>query len=268
MIGVNDLQKIVRKELEKIQKKEEKFLNEVPKEKKGKMKDLTEQIERKIPDKLKDTLDTAFYKAFYLIFEKGTAVVEKSFKGEEMALEFRVNDFRMDQSPTKRSLRKMDRMAGKSKMLNSAITTVEGTGLGILGIGLPDIPIFMGMLMKGLYETALGYGFDYTSEKERVLILRMIYTALAEEGERQNADQWVEDWISHMDEETISYSFDEEVREAASALSFSMLTAKFIQGLPVVGVVGGVTNLVTYRRIIGYATLKYKKRYLMKKIKE
>lgn len=259
---------IIQKELDKIQKKEERFLTESKKEKQGTINELTEKIEKKIPSKLKETLDTAFYKGFYLIFEKGTAVVEKSFKGEEMALEFKVNDFRVDQSPTRRSLKKMDRLAGKSKTLNSAITTVEGAGLGILGIGLPDIPVFMGMLMKGLYETAVGYGFDYTQERERVLILRMIYTALAPEEERWQADQWVEDWINHMEDEDIAYSFDEEVREAASALSFSMLTAKFVQGLPVVGVVGGVTNLVTYRRIIGYAALKYKKRYLMKKRKE
>lgn len=259
---------VIQKELEKIQKKEEQFLTEKKKEKQGTMKELTEKIEKKIPSKLKETLDTAFYKGFYLIFEKGTAVVEKSFKGEEMALEFRVNDFRIDQSPTRRSLKKMDRLAGKSKTLNSAITTVEGVGLGILGIGLPDIPVFMGMLMKGIYETAVGYGFDYNQERERVLILRMIYTALSPEEERRQADQWVEDWISHIEDEKLAYSFDEEVREAASALSFSMLTAKFIQGLPVVGVVGGATNLLTYRRIIGYAALKYKKRYLMKKRKE
>lgn len=259
---------IIGKELERLQKREEKFLAEPKKEKQGIVQEWTDRIEKKIPAKLKDTLDAAFYKAFYLIFEKGTAVVEKSFKGEEMALEFRVNDFRLAQSPTRRSLRKMDRLAGKSKTLNSAITTVEGAGLGILGIGLPDIPVFMGMLMKGIYETAVGYGFDYTKEKERVLILRMIYTALAPEVERRQADQWVEDWISHMEDPDAAYNFDEEVREAASALSFSMLTAKFVQGLPVVGVVGGVTNLVTYRRIIGYAALKYKKRYLRKKREE
>ncbi|WP_243423746.1 EcsC family protein [Anaerotignum lactatifermentans] len=259
---------MIQKELEKIQKKEERFLSESKKEKTGTIQELTEKIEKKIPSKLKETLDTAFYKGFYLIFEKGTAVVEKSFKGEEMALEFKVNDFRVDQSPTRRSLKKMDRLAGKSKSLNSAITTVEGAGLGLLGIGLPDIPVFMGMLMKGIYETAVGYGFDYTKEKERVLILRMIYTALAPEEERRQADLWVEDWISHMEEPDVAYDFDEEVREAASALSFSMMTAKFVQGLPVVGVVGGVTNLMTYRRIIGYAALKYKKRYLRKKRKE
>ena len=27
-------------------------------------------------------------------------------------------------------------------------------GLGLLGIGLPDIVLFVGMLLKGVYETA------------------------------------------------------------------------------------------------------------------
>ena len=43
-----------------------------------------------------------------------------------------------------------------------------------------------------------------------------------------------------------------------------MLTAKFIQGLPIVGVVGGVTNFITLQDITKIAKIKYKKRYLNK----
>lgn len=43
-----------------------------------------------------------------------------------------------------------------------------------------------------------------------------------------------------------------------------MLTSKFIQGLPIVGVVGGVTNFLTLQDITTIAKLKYKKRYLRK----
>lgn len=41
-----------------------------------------------------------------------------------------------------------------------------------------------------------------------------------------------------------------------------MLTSKFIQGLPIVGVVGGITNFKTLHDISTIAKLKYKKRYL------
>ena len=44
-----------------------------------------------------------------------------------------------------------------------------------------------------------------------------------------------------------------------------MLAAKFIQGLPVVGIVGGLSNAISYNRILSYVQLKYQKRYLMQK---
>ena len=60
-------------------------------------------------------------------------------------------------------------------------------------------------------------------------------------------------------------SFEEEVEQASTALSNAMLMAKFIQGLPVVGVAGGMNNPVIYQKISQYAALKYKKRYLATK---
>ena len=103
-------------------------------------------------------MNKAFTKAFYLVFEKGTAVVEKTFRKEDLSLEFSVNDFRVQKSPTGQSVRKVDRLAKKSGLVNACITTAEGVGLGLLGVGLPDIPLFIGVLMKGLYETATSYG--------------------------------------------------------------------------------------------------------------
>ena len=44
-----------------------------------------------------------------------------------------------------------------------------------------------------------------------------------------------------------------------------MLFAKFIQGLPIVGVTGSLFNLSTYSKVSEYAALKYKKRYLESK---
>jgi hypothetical protein len=43
-----------------------------------------------------------------------------------------------------------------------------------------------------------------------------------------------------------------------------MLLLKFIQGLPVVGIVGGAANPVYYSKIMKYVQLKYRKRYLLK----
>lgn len=38
------------------------------------------------------------------------------------------------------------------------ISGVEGVGLGLLGIGLPDIPLFTAVILKSVYEIALSYG--------------------------------------------------------------------------------------------------------------
>ena len=44
-----------------------------------------------------------------------------------------------------------------------------------------------------------------------------------------------------------------------------MLLAKFVQGIPVAGILGGISNPVYYRRILYYVQLKYQKRYLLQK---
>ena len=248
--------------------KEEKMLNSAENKKETKLnekiREISGKIEEKIPAKLEETLETAFYKAFLLIFEKGTGVIEKTFKGEEIQLEFQVNDFRVDQKPTKYSLRKLDAAGKKSRLLNSAVTTIEGIGFGVLGVGIPDIPVFLSMLLKGLYETAASYGYDYNKKEEQILILRMIAAGLADGPEKRNADRLVEEWLGFIPAAEV-LTFEEEVKRAAGALSDTMLMAKFIQGLPVIGAAGGMSNPVVYQKVLQYAVLKYRKRYLAAK---
>ena len=47
-----------------------------------------------------------------------------------------------------------------------------------------------------------------------------------------------------------------------------MLLLKFIQGMPVVGFLGGAANPVYYRKVMQYVLLKYRKRYLQKQLQE
>ena len=258
----------LEKEWKRLLEKEEKMLFSAENKKETrldeKIREISGKIEEKIPAKLEATLETAFYKAFLLIFEKGTGVIEKTFKGEDLQLEFQVNDFRIDKKPTKHYLRKMEAAGKKSKLLNSAITTVEGIGLGALGVGIPDIPVFLSMLLKGMYETAASYGYDYNKKEEQILILRMIVAGIANGTEKRKADRLVEEWLGFVPA-TEAITFEEEVKRASVALSDAMLMAKFIQGLPVVGVAGGMSNPVVYQKVSQYAALKYKKRYLSTK---
>ena len=57
----------------------------------------------------------------------------------------------------------------------------------------------------------------------------------------------------------------EQLQHTADAFAIDMLVSKFIQGMPVVGVVGGLANPMYYRRIQQYVRLKYQKRFLMAK---
>ena len=44
-----------------------------------------------------------------------------------------------------------------------------------------------------------------------------------------------------------------------------MLAAKFVQGLPVVGIAGGLQNVPVYRRVTGYAARAYEKRSILRR---
>ncbi|MDZ7542990.1 EcsC family protein, partial [Clostridium perfringens] len=56
------------------------------------------------------------------------------------------------------------------------------------------------------------------------------------------------------------------IKNASEVLSETLLMAKFIQGLPIVGIVGSVTNYQIINKISKYTRIKYKKRYLSKKL--
>ena len=77
---MNKQQKIMERELSRLYKQERSFL-----EKRMEKKDsaLNRLLAEKVPEKLQGTLDAAFAKAFALVFEKGTAVIEKSVNREE-----------------------------------------------------------------------------------------------------------------------------------------------------------------------------------------
>ncbi len=47
-------------------------------------------LQTKVPEKLKDTLDTGFAKAFELIFAKGTGVIEKTYNRRDIERSSRV----------------------------------------------------------------------------------------------------------------------------------------------------------------------------------
>lgn len=278
--------KHIEKEWQKLQKAEEAFLSRnMPGPKAG----WQEKVARFVPEKLEDTLNAAFFKAFELIFEKGTVIIEKTYQKEKKEQNYKIHAYAADVRNTHRSLRAFGREANVSRSINLAVSTVEGVGMGILGMGIPDIPVFLGVLLKSIYEIALSYGFSYDTEEEQIFILKLIETALSHDGELAEGNmelnlwmqgkkldaavsdtgEWVEVTVEHGNtadrnggERHFAISRTEQTRRTSDALSGELLYLKFVQGLPVVGVVGGLSDLVYQKKISDYAAIKYKRRFL------
>lgn len=259
----------LEKEWERFLRQEERNLDKIKRKTEEqnfrKLTELKHGISDKIPNKLMIAVNEGFQKAFKLIFSKGTDVIERTFKKEESMLDFTVNDFRVDQRPNSKSLRQLDKKVKKENRFNTLVTIAEGVGLGVLGIGLPDIPLFLAILLKGIYETAIGYGYDYKEEKEQILILKMITAALSEPDKRLRADVDVENWLNRINDQDVVVDLDEEIRKTSNVLSQTLLLAKSIQGIFLVGMIGGIANPLIYQRVMGYVTRMYKKRYLIQK---
>lgn len=263
------MKKIINRELTKLNKKENKLLNKKEnKFIKSKVEPISDKIEEKIPQKLKDTLENAFYNGFKLVLEKGSKYIEKLYDKDKIQLEHDVNNYSLDKKVTRKSINLMDSQGKKSKLINSTISTIEGAGLGALGIGLPDIPLFIAMILKTIYEITLSYGFDYESEAEKIYILNLINVALTNGEEKIICNEELNEIEHKIDSDMeISKDLNLELRNTSQVLSENLLMSKFIQGLPIIGVLGSITNYKVINKVSKYARIRYKRRYLNKKIR-
>ena len=222
------------------------------------------ELEAKIPEKVLTSLQAVFKKALEIIFDKGTAIIEKTYKKEEIQKDFLVRDYALDLDLNQKDLRMLNASAEMSNLMSLVVSAVEGVGLGALGVGLPDIVLFVSVILRGCYQTALQYGFSYATPEEKYFILTVL------EGSMLKNEMWdtCNDLVNIMlvsppvpTEEQMA----EQLQHTSDAFAMDMLLMKFIQGLPIVGIVGGLANPVYYQRILNYVKLKYRKRYLLTK---
>ena len=262
---------------------------DMEKKQSGKVTNWKYNLEQKIPHKVYDNLRAAFGKAFLLIFEKGDVIIEKTYNKETILKDFAIRDYAVEVKGSRKELKEVRKKSGTADLANMALSTVEGIGLGVLGIGLPDIVIFIGVLLKGIYEAALNYGYDYDRPEEKLLMLKMMETALLTGDDWIHANKEVDDWIRDgvpqlrkpdtaseqsgspkysgcSQEAGMTLAIREQIRKTADIFALDMLLLKFIQGMPVVGIIGGATNPVYYNKVMKYVRLKYQKRYLLKKM--
>lgn len=262
----------LEKEWEKLEKQETTYLQKRMEKTDSKSNQL---LAEKVPAKLQETLDAAFYKAFRLVFEKGTAVIEKTYKKETMQQDFQINEYASQVRGNRKSLKTFSKKASGAGNVNLLLSGVSGVGLGVLGIGIPDIVLFTGLMLKSIYEIALHFGFDYQEEAEKRFILLLIRGALAHGEELEDLEREVNAYIAEhirgqrsvdtgVNSNQLSIrtaDLDTCIREASSCLSKELLYMKFLQGIPIVGAVGGAYDAIYMKQIVKYAELKYRRMF-------
>lgn len=203
---------------------------------------LNKKIGKVIPFELEDKLEVAFRKSFSVIFELGN---KKSSK-----------------TPIQKDLgfTESKETSAHIKANHTVISCAEGIGLGVLGIGLPDIPVFIGMMNRDLNQVAGSYGFSVTSERDKIFLLKIITAAFADVQQKKQENFNLGNMIINENYPTVS--LEKAIEAAAKALAKEMLYLKFVQGIPLIGVLGGIFNPVCINKVSGYADLIYKKRYL------
>ncbi len=262
------MDRVLMKQMQKLNKQENNILNK--KENpiiKDKITPVVDKIEEKIPKKMKTTLQTAFYKGFRLIFEKGNTYIEKTYNKDNKQLAFDISNYAIGRKLSNKSIRRLDKPSNYSNVLNTSFSVLEGGLLGILGIGLPDIPLFLSLIIKTINEIALSYGFDYNTTEEKAYILLLIRGALSKADQQKKVNSEIDKLAYNIDHQiTSDINLEEHMKSTSDVLSETLLTAKFIQGIPIVGAVSSVVNFNIIQKISRYSKIKYKKRYLLKKI--
>lgn len=253
---------LLEKELKKALKAEESLKKSALKSGRHTFKS---ELAQKIPPKAHATLNQAFGKAFALVFEKGTGIIEKTYDKNVMALDHEIRDYAVRRKGGRREIRKLRADAAKTDFANLAVSAAEGIGLGLFGIGLPDIVLFTGVLLKGVYQSALSCGIDYEKPAEKYLILKMMEASMTRGEAFLRLDREVDCLLEKrdLDPPPSKEQFKEQTDHTAAAFADDMLLLKFIQGIPVAGILGGAANPACYRRVMRYVGQKYRKRYLL-----
>lgn len=256
---------LLKRELSYIEKKEDKLRRAAMNAKSNTWK---KELESRLPDKVYAGIESAFCKAFSLTFEQGRAIIEKSYDKNSLSADHHIRDYAISLKGGRKEIRSMSKSASKSGFINLAATTVEGIGLGALGIGLPDIVLFISTLLKGTYETAINYGFGYENRQEEYLILKMLSVPLKSSEDWAYSNQELDLLMANGVGEISEEAFSAQMKATASAFALDMLALKFIQGIPVIGLFAGVANPIYYRKISQYVNLKYQKHYYLKKLSQ
>lgn len=227
-------------------------------------RDYSALLRSRIPDGTREDLEWAFGLAFSLVFDQGRDIIKKTYSSEKLSKKYLARHIALTVDGDEKYFDSSRRLKSAGNML---ITTLEGVGLGALGIGIPDLVLFVAMLLRGIYETALEYGFGCDSREDKMYILSLMECAMCSGTDWIKADARVDE-LAKPDHIPGRAEIQQQTKRTAAAFAADLLIIKFIQGLPIVGLIGGLGNPVYYLRVMSYAELKYQQRYLEKILDE
>ena len=85
------------------------------------------KLEEKVPEKVYTSLEQAFCKAFALVFEKGTGIIEKSYDRDALEKDYAVRDFAVQVKGDRRTLRRFPK---ENRGANAKNLLLDGRGGG------------------------------------------------------------------------------------------------------------------------------------------
>ncbi|WP_163380597.1 EcsC family protein [Cyclobacterium sp. SYSU L10401] len=156
--------------------------------------------------------------------------------------------------------------ARKSIRLYTRTASVEGavTGAGGILMGFVDLPAFLAIKMKMLFEIAAAYGHDVRDYKERVFILYIFKLTFASQKTRNETIAYLENWASHA--QTLPENLtDFDWRNFQLEYRDYMDLAKLAQLIPIIGAgVGAIANYKLSQQLGKMAIHAYRLRYFLK----
>lgn len=250
--------KSYKRELHRVEQQEGSYLKRRGKDKTSLINSLTK---KQVPEKVLDTLEEVFYRSLKMMMEKGTNGLEKTIGRDQKEVRWEENIQHAQILRDSASIRNLGREATKDGAKSLLLSGLTGVGLGFMGIGIPDVAVYSAMLIREVYSHALNYGYHYDTDEEKYFVLLLIRgaflsgPALAEVNEKANL---------FMKKGEIPENTDllKEIQTTAQTVANEISSAKVVQQIPLVGVVGGVYDAVYMARLTEFADIKYRKRML------
>lgn len=220
-------------------------------------------LEEKIPDKLEDTLRKAFVGAFKAVFRGGKTLIDKTIDDKVLEEEFQSKHHDIKEKGDRSVLKKLRHSGGKRHLKAMGVATTEGVGLGLLGIGIPDVPILIGNLIRICTMSAKSHGIEVDSREEQLYMLLLIELVALPTVEREAVNQRLDALADTIDKQNVvADNLSAQMTETAEALATAMLFSHFVMGLPIIGVAGGLYNTVIVSQLHKLAEMKYETRLL------